>query len=229
MRSTTLRTAAIATGLVAALTLPATAAFAADDVPGPEQGQVSQEQVSQEQVSQEQVSVVRDLVKSVRLADGSTARVYQLGENHYEAEIWAGGDRLDTLRTTGAPAYGQNNGLHVVLQPDGSVTSWVESGTKQQRQNKPVRVHMPDGRIAALGESKHGPRADISMPNGNRLGTLTLKHPSALNDGWTYKIVNGGKGFKGRYKFVVIDGRHGGSSWVYSFQGQLIERYSVQK
>ncbi|MEU4268051.1 hypothetical protein [Streptomyces sp. NPDC026092] len=232
----TIRTAAIATGTLAALALPTAGAFAVDN-PADQ---------SDQQQPQVDPPVERAFVKSFKLADGSVAKVYQTGTDQYAAEIWAGGALVDTLTTTGSPAYGQNNGLHVVLQPDGSVTSWVEGDTKPQPQPKPhpkpdgekketkkdvsktsVRVTLPDGRIASLAKGPHGPRAVISMPNGNHLGTLDLKNPTATNDGWTYKIVVVGKG---AYRFVVIDTpKQGGNSWVYDFQGRLVEKYRVQR
>ncbi|MFI1282612.1 hypothetical protein ACH4U5_17970 [Streptomyces sp. NPDC020858] len=86
-----------------------------------------------------------------------------------------------------------------------------------------VRIGMPDGRIAKLVDGPNGKRVEISMPNGSALGTIDLKRPSTQNDGWTYKLVQDGK----RVKFVVIDGKGGGNSWVYDFNGRLIEKYTV--
>ncbi|MFE9122168.1 hypothetical protein [Streptomyces sp. NPDC007172] len=300
MRATrrTIRTAAIATGAIAALALPAGAAFAdspaapsdartnpqvqpgTDGEKGQEgKGQDGKEQDGKEQDRKDQVlpdaddakkdeskkkddeskkdeskkddrakkddkGDARAFVKSVKLADGSVAKVYKLGQNHYEAEIWANGSKLDTLVAKGSSAAGQNNGLHVVLSPDGTVTSWVDGGKKKDDKRderkkderkkddsksdviSSVKITMPDGRIAKLIKTGNGPRVEISMPNGAFLGAIDLKDPSALNDGWTYKIVNAGKGF---YKFVVIDGKSGGNSWVYDFGGKLIEKYTVQK
>ncbi|GHE77017.1 hypothetical protein CP980_16175 [Streptomyces vinaceus] len=134
--------------------------------------------------------------------------------------------------------------MHVVLRPNGTVTSWVEGEQKPKPRPKPlekhepvekpkhqlkketsVRVTMPDGRIAKLVDGPRGKRVEISVPNGNLLGTVDLKHPSAQNDGWTYRIVQDGK----RVKFVVIDGKGGGSSWVYGFDGKLIEKYAAER
>ncbi|SDK51444.1 hypothetical protein [Streptomyces indicus] len=101
----------------------------------------------------------------------------------------------------------------------------AESAAVSPRPDR-VRVTMPDGRVATLTEGgAGGPRADLAMPNGNPLGSLDAKHPSALNDGWTYKLVQDGR----TAKFVVIDGRGGGCSWVYDFGGRLIEKYSVDR
>ncbi|WP_030152910.1 hypothetical protein [Streptomyces sp. NRRL S-244] len=191
-------------------------------------------------------SVERAFVTTVKLADGSIAKVYKIGNGHFEAEVFSGSTKLDTLVSKGGkPAYGQNNGLHVVLQPNGTVTSWVEGEQKPMPKPKPmpepvekpvekpkhevkketsVRITMPDGRIAKLIDGPNGKRVEISMPNGNLLGTIDLKHPSAQNDGWTYRIVQDGK----RVKFVVIDGKGGGSSWVYGFDGKLIEKYVAE-
>jgi hypothetical protein len=71
--------------------------------------------------------VKRVLVASATLADRtSTANIYKVTANHYEADIYANGTRLDTLVANGRAAYGQNNGLHVALQPDGQLSSWVD-------------------------------------------------------------------------------------------------------
>ncbi len=73
--------------------------------------------------------VQRVLVATVTLADGTTrAKLYRVTADHHEADILADGVRLDTLVTDGhGPAYGENNGLRVTLQPDGQLTSWVDA------------------------------------------------------------------------------------------------------
>ncbi len=257
-RRTTLRTAAVVAGAAAVLALPVGSAFADSPAAGDQQVLPGVEQPSVDpqgpqdpldpQVPQVDPTVppttppttppvkpsVRDYVTTVKLADGSVARIYEFGDGHFEADILAGGTKLDTLVSKGGkPAYGQNNGLHVVLQPNGTVTSWVEGATKPVEKPKPVekkensvQVAMPDGRNARLIDGPNGKRVELSMPNGNLLGTLDLKHPTATNDGWTYKLVQDGK----RVKFVVIDGKSGGNSWVYEFSsGKLIETYKVAK
>ncbi|MFG2983130.1 hypothetical protein ACGFYQ_18090 [Streptomyces sp. NPDC048258] len=189
------------------------------------------------QVKPEVRPEVRAYVTTVKLADGSVAKVYKIGDNHFEADIFAGSTKLDTLVSTGGgAAYGQSNGLHVVLQPNGTVTSWMEGAERPKPVEKPkpqikpeakkessVRVTLPDGRIAKLVDGANGKRVEISTPKGTSLGTIDLKHPGTRHDGWTYKLVQDGK----RVKFVVIDGRGGGNSWVYDFDGKLIEKYTV--
>ncbi|MFE1555835.1 hypothetical protein ACFW6V_12750 [Streptomyces sp. NPDC058734] len=262
-RSTALRTAAVLTGAAAVLALPVGSAFAdsptvpePEVLPGVEQPVVDPSveppvkpsveppvKPSEKPVEKpvEKPSKGRAYVTTVKLADGSVAKVYKLGAAHFEADVFARGTKLDTLVSKdGKPAYGQNNGLHVVLQPNGTVTSWIEGGSRkpvekpvekpkpkpQVKKETSVRITMPDGRIARLIDGPTGKRAEISMPNGNLLGTIDMKNRSALNDGWTYKLVQDGK----RVKFVVIDGKGGGDSWVYDFStGRLIEQYKAEK
>ncbi|MER7762792.1 hypothetical protein [Streptomyces sp. NPDC097619] len=272
----TFRTAVVVAGASAVLALPVGAAFADSDGPagqlpgtGVEQpahheaGSQDQDKSQDRQDRQDKAQRegdrtserVRTFVTTVTLADGSLARVYRFGDGNVEARISAGGVHLDTLVSTdGRPAYGQHNGLHVVLQPNGTVTSWVEGGAKKDEKRKdrdekrkderredrqqhrhhkkddrrsaPARVALPDGRIAKLFTGgAGGPRVEISMPNGSFLGAVDLKNPSTVDDGWTYKLVRDGK----RTKFVVIDGKRGGDSWVYDFRGRLIEKYTVEK
>ncbi|MFJ7064009.1 hypothetical protein [Streptomyces sp. NPDC101115] len=272
----TLRTAAIATGTVAALSLPAAAAFA-DDSPAPHgDQQVTQDQAqdqaqdrtqnrAQDRTSpgagdQEQGDpdrgeqgrqdtgdpvVGRIFVQSYKLADGSVAKVYMTTPQDYQAEIWAGGTLLDTLTTSGQPAYGENNGLHVVLNPDGTVRSWTDEVPTPKPVPKPdpkpvpkpkptpepapkpgpaphqadARVTLPDGGVAKL--YKKGPRVEL------RSGSLTPEHRTLNHKGWTYKLVPQGKG---AYRFVVIDTpKQGGNSWVYDFDGRLVHEYTAQK
>ncbi|MFD3698397.1 hypothetical protein ACFWUZ_19975 [Streptomyces sp. NPDC058646] len=72
----------------------------------------------------------RVLVRVEQLADGSTARVYRLGADRYQADVYGGprpgGTKLGTLDTAGRPAAGEDNGLHIVLNPDGSLLSWLD-------------------------------------------------------------------------------------------------------
>ncbi|MFG2338913.1 hypothetical protein [Streptomyces yangpuensis] len=242
IRRTTLRTAAVVAGAATVLALPVGSAFAdspavpePEVLPGIEQPPVQPPvRPSVKPWVDSHAAPARVFVTAVRLADGSVAKVYKVheaGRSHFEADIFAGSTRLDTLvGRGGAASYGQNNGLHVVLQPNGTVTSWMDGAPKPVPQaekrvgvESSVRFGMPDGRIAKLVDGPRGKYAVISMPNGNVLGTIDLKRPTTQNDGWTYKLVRDGK----RVKFVVIDGRGGGNSWVYDFGGRLIETYAV--
>ncbi|MFF9196643.1 hypothetical protein ACF09L_15685 [Streptomyces sp. NPDC014779] len=251
----TLRTAAVATGTIAALTLPAAAAFA-DDQPAPapspdsrsqDQGEGQSQGQDQGQGQGDQGPVVgRVFVQAYRLADGSVARVYLTTPTDYQAEIWAGGTLLDTLTTSGQPAYGQNNGLHVVLQPDGTVSSWTDQVPTPKPDPKPTpdpkpaakpkpkpaalpKATLADGTVATFGKAaKNGPRVEVSTVNGKRLATVDPRHLTVRHHGWTYELaVQPGKN---HYRFVVIDTpRKGGNSWVYDLNGTLVAQYHAQK
>ncbi|MFI6010248.1 hypothetical protein ACIBAG_15775 [Streptomyces sp. NPDC051243] len=112
----TLRTALVATGITAVLSVSAAGALAAE-APASGAGPSARHQSTAQRVH----------VKTVKLADKvSLAEVYRTGENRYEAEIWARGVRYGTLYTQGLPTHAQHNGLHLALQPDGRLSSWVD-------------------------------------------------------------------------------------------------------
>ncbi|MCX4714968.1 hypothetical protein OG818_04050 [Streptomyces virginiae] len=213
-RRTTLRSAAVVVGAATALAVPVGSAFAYS--PAGSSGPAAS---------------VRAYVTTVKLADGSVAKVYKIGDSHFEADLFAGSTKLDRLVSKGgAASYGQNDGLHVVLQPNGTVTSWMDGASKPKpasekeiRKESSVRITMTDGRISELVDGPNGKRVELSTPKGHALATIDLRRPSVQHDGWTYKLVRDGK----HVKFVVIDGKGGGNSWVYDFDGKLIEKYTV--
>ncbi|MFD9417652.1 hypothetical protein ACFWC9_23450 [Streptomyces goshikiensis] len=69
----------------------------------------------------------RVLLKSLSLADGvSTAHVYRVAKNAYQADILRYGATVATLTSRdGVPARGEAGELHAALQPDGRLSSWV--------------------------------------------------------------------------------------------------------
>ncbi|MCX4800205.1 hypothetical protein OG594_00680 [Streptomyces sp. NBC_01214] len=219
-RRTTLRSAVVVAGAATVLALPIGSAFAdSPAVPGPE----ALPGIGQPSV--EPAASVRAHVTTVELADGSVAKVYKIGDSHFEADVFAGATKLDTLVSrAGAASYGQNDGLHVVLRPNGTVTSWMAGAPKPQiRKERSVRIAMPDGRIAELVDGPHGKRVEISTPKGRALATVDLRRPSVHRDDWTYRVVQDSE----RVKFLVIDGKGGGNGWVYDFNGRLIAKYTV--
>ncbi|WP_406101333.1 hypothetical protein OG698_03450 [Streptomyces sp. NBC_01003] len=68
----------------------------------------------------------RVLVATATLADGSGAKVYKLSADHYQVTIFADGSQIGTLDANGRSAAGESNGLHVVLAPDGRLSSWID-------------------------------------------------------------------------------------------------------
>lgn len=63
-------------------------------------------------------------VKTVKLRDGSTAKVYKLGKNKAKAVI--AGPKGATLIANGKNAVANHNGLHIKLTPSGVLTSWMD-------------------------------------------------------------------------------------------------------
>ncbi|WP_093617696.1 hypothetical protein [Streptomyces indicus] len=63
----------------------------------------------------------RQFVRTDTLADGSTAKIYKLSTNHFQAVT-----KVGTLDADGRSAAGEHNGMHVVLSPDGGLTSWMD-------------------------------------------------------------------------------------------------------
>ncbi|WP_328300802.1 hypothetical protein OG389_25670 [Streptomyces sp. NBC_00435] len=112
-RRTLVRAAAVAVCAGTLLGLPAAAALA-DGVPS----------VSAPQAGARQ----RTLVKTVSLADGvSTANVYRVAKDAYQAEVLnPDGSQAATLTSRdGSTGLGDSGKLHLALQADGRLSSWV--------------------------------------------------------------------------------------------------------
>lgn len=70
----------------------------------------------------------RTLVKTLALADGvSTAHVYRVAKDAYQADVTGpGGAKAATVTSRdGATGLGEAGKLHLALQADGQLTSWV--------------------------------------------------------------------------------------------------------
>ncbi|MFJ8298351.1 hypothetical protein ACIQ9R_21020 [Streptomyces sp. NPDC094447] len=257
------RTAAVATGAVAALLLPAAGAFAAGPAPdGPAADATTATAdattAGTGAASDDATSAGGDqsvFWRNVDLADGSLARVYQDGPGRFSAEIYAGGSLVDTLVSTGGrPAYGQYNGLHVVLRPDGTVRSWTETAPKPDPKPTPkptpkpdpkpapkpapdqrkhtarqadAKVTLPAGDVARFFTGTGRPHVELTGKDGRRLGTLDAGHPTAVHHGWTYRLVDDGRH---HYRLAAIDTpRQGAGSWVYDLRGSLVGTYVATK
>ncbi|MFD5424831.1 hypothetical protein [Streptomyces sp. NPDC127084] len=167
-------------------------------------------------------------VRAARLADGSVARVHKLGPNHHRADIRDGGTRVGVLESTGAPVLGRYGELRVMLLPDGNVVSWIERAAEPRARTGTASagVVMPDGRaVKLIGSDASGePRAEVSSSTGRPLGALTARYRTALYGAWTYRLVPDRR----TPLLVVIDGRRGGSGWVYDFHGNPIQTYRTR-
>lgn len=110
--------------------------------------------------------VKRRLPASAPLADGtSTAKIYKVAAHDYEADIYADGTTFETLVAHGRAAYGRLDGLHVVLQPDGQLSSWFDRApaptpqpddTQQPAPIAPVTPGRPDASAGADTASPAG-------------------------------------------------------------------------
>ncbi|MFB9584425.1 MULTISPECIES: hypothetical protein [Streptomyces] len=101
----------------------------------------------------------RVLLKSLSLADGvSTARVYRVAKNAYQADILRDGATVATLTSRdGVPARGDAGELHAALRPDGRLSSWV--GETRPAADGSHRIHggghktgVRDGQVVAASE-----------------------------------------------------------------------------
>lgn len=106
--------------------------------------------------------VKRVLVSSTTPADNaSTAKPYKLTDSYYEADIYAGGTKISTLAAKGSAAYGENNGLHVALQPDGQLTSWVGEAPQPEPTSRPDEstdpTPVPDASGHQTPDAQNGP------------------------------------------------------------------------
>lgn len=87
----------------------------------------------------------RELIRIDTLVDGSMAKVYKLSVHHWQADIYAGSAGIGTLDANGRSASGENNGLHVVLSPDGRLSSWSDDDqAKKDPTPKPDPTPEPD-------------------------------------------------------------------------------------
>lgn len=80
-------------------------------------------------------------VKTVKLRDGSTAKVYKLGKNKAKAVI--AGPKGATLIANGKNAVANHNGLRIKLTPSGVLTSWMD---KAKPKPKPKPKPQPEKR-----------------------------------------------------------------------------------
>lgn len=63
--------------------------------------------------------------RTQKLVDGSTAEIYELGEQHYRLKIVNDGDELATMEANESDAGLDANGMYVVLTAGGEVRSWM--------------------------------------------------------------------------------------------------------
>ncbi|OIJ89783.1 hypothetical protein [Streptomyces colonosanans] len=90
------------------------------------------------------------LVRTQKLVDGSTAKIYKLGPQHYRMQIVYRGQVYATLEANKRDTGVNGNGMFVVLTFDGEVHSWIGGGHQG-----PGAFRLPDGSTAKV--TKLGP------------------------------------------------------------------------
>ncbi|MCX3058253.1 hypothetical protein [Streptomyces beihaiensis] len=83
----------------------------------------------------------RELIRVDTLADGTSAKIYRLSANHWQADLQGVG----MLDANGRPAVGEHNGMHVVLSPDGRLSSWTDETPAPDPTPTPDPTPDPDG------------------------------------------------------------------------------------
>ncbi|MEU9717815.1 hypothetical protein [Streptomyces sp. NPDC047976] len=116
----------------------------------------------------------RTLVSSISLADGrSTAKVYRLAKDAYQAEILRAGSKVATLTSRdGSTGVGAAGELHAALRPDGRLSSWV-GDTVPGGGSHPVAGdgHKTGTRHGAGGAPGQVVPASLDTPAGSPAGT----------------------------------------------------------
>ncbi|MBP0455943.1 hypothetical protein [Streptomyces montanisoli] len=119
------------------------------------------------------------LIRTETLVDGSTAKIYKLGDTHYVAKITADGQPFDSLETTNGHVDGlDDNDMFIVLTLDGHIHSW-EGGAKQG----PGTFTVAGGwtaKVTKIGEFHY--RAQISGGEEGTVGTLEAKQGDGGRD-----------------------------------------------
>ncbi|MFF1696728.1 hypothetical protein ACFVXC_24475 [Streptomyces sp. NPDC058257] len=106
--------------------------------------------------------------RTQKLVDGSTAKIYKLGGQHYRADIVSDGQVVGGLEANGEDTGVDANGMFVVLTLDGKVHSWM--GGEHQG---PGTFKVAGGwtvKVTKVGELHY--RAEILGNEGAVEGTL---------------------------------------------------------
>ncbi|MBK3384714.1 hypothetical protein M3398_13745 [Streptomyces albidoflavus] len=126
--------------------------------------------------------------RTEKLVDGSEARITEVGEQHYVAEIVSKGAVVATLETDGHDAGLNANGMFVALTLGGDLASWM--GNDHQG---PGTFELEGGwkaKVTKVGELRY--RAQIIGHDGVA-GTLeTDGHDTGLDANGVYIVLSNG-------------------------------------
>lgn len=127
-------------------------------------------------------------VRTETLVDGSTAKIYKLGDQHYRLKLVNGSDVLATFEANGRDAGLDANGMYVVLTMGGEVQSWM--GGEHQG---PGTFELAGGwtaKVTKVGEAQY--RAEI-IGHGDVMGTMEANgHDAGLDANGVYIVLSAG-------------------------------------
>ncbi|OIV38645.1 hypothetical protein BIV57_04440 [Mangrovactinospora gilvigrisea] len=127
--------------------------------------------------------------RTQHLADGvSVARIYDLGNQHYRADIVHDGDVLATIETGETDAGLDANDMFVTLTLDGQVHSWMGGG-----QQSPGTFHLAGGwtaKVTQVGELHY--RAQIIGNDGVAATIDADQHDTGLDANGIYIVLSAG-------------------------------------
>ncbi|MER7175920.1 hypothetical protein [Streptomyces mesophilus] len=125
---THLRTAIVTLTATVAIGCSAAGAFALgqDQPAAPRCGTASLSDAHGNEVNQAPPHAKRTYVKTVKLKGGMSAKVYKLAKRGHQAELFLGRAHLGTITAVEMGELTLNDGVHVKLTPDGTITSWTE-------------------------------------------------------------------------------------------------------
>ncbi|MFF1377613.1 hypothetical protein [Streptomyces sp. NPDC058308] len=128
-------------------------------------------------------------VRTQTLVDGSKAKIYKRGEQHYVAQLVDEGAVYGTLEANGRDAGLDANDMFVVLTLDGKVHSWMGGG-----HTGPGTFKLAGGwtaKVAKTGELRY--RAQILGRDGAVHGTLEANQRDAgLDANGVYIVLSAG-------------------------------------
>ncbi|MFG2646656.1 hypothetical protein [Streptomyces sp. NPDC048436] len=122
----------------------------------------------------------KQLVRIDTLPDGSAAKIYRLSASHWRAVFSGAGAKLGSLDANGRSASGENNGLHVILNPDGSLKSWMDEAPTPEPAPDPTPT--PDPTPDPGPTPAPAPDPDDNNPAADQPSPSTGQHQDAAKD-----------------------------------------------
>ncbi|MGW4704381.1 hypothetical protein [Streptomyces sp. NPDC004285] len=113
-------------------------------------------------------------VRTQILPNGAEARIFEVGEGHYRAELMKEGQRVGTLEADGHPVAGNDDGTFLVLFETGLTSTWqgnyvpaARPGTYELANGTRVELAVKYGRYTLQAVENGGTRV-LTTLNGTR-------------------------------------------------------------